>query len=222
MIYFFLALFWNLHIAVYTEGTCVLSVEILCSHKDTSCPYFLPRDILYFLSENMYTNSRCVQQMVKIENIYNNKIFDKNIQFTIELQTNIALACFNVLVIRNLNGTIGHTVYKKLKHTNKYLNGEFHHLPYPTAHHLCKAKQARQALTAKGCPWSEQAASPHQLCQNINKPHSRETDSTYILYSCLSWNWANSWDQKVPLQCANYIVTVANHIPGLKKDKHWC
>ena len=42
---------------------------------------------------------------------------NNNIQFTIELQANNSLAFLDVLVIRNSNGTIGHTVYRKPTHT---------------------------------------------------------------------------------------------------------
>ncbi|CAK1596643.1 unnamed protein product [Parnassius mnemosyne] len=51
------------------------------------------------------------------------------IQFTMELEANNSLAFLDVLVIRNPNNTVGHTVYRKKTHTNRYLNGESHHHP---------------------------------------------------------------------------------------------
>lgn len=52
-----------------------------------------------------------------------------NIQFTMELEADCSLAFLDVLVIRNPNGTLGHTVYRKKTHTDRYLNGESHHHP---------------------------------------------------------------------------------------------
>ncbi|CAK1594250.1 unnamed protein product [Parnassius mnemosyne] len=51
------------------------------------------------------------------------------IQFTMELEANNTLAFLDVLVIQNPDNTIGHTVYRKNTHTNRYLNGESHHHP---------------------------------------------------------------------------------------------
>ncbi|KAG6458307.1 hypothetical protein O3G_MSEX010782 [Manduca sexta] len=57
-------------------------------------------------------------------NSINNKI-----QFTMELEHNKSLAFLDVLIIRNPNQTLSHTVYRKQTHTDKYLNGESHHHP---------------------------------------------------------------------------------------------
>ncbi|CAG5028243.1 unnamed protein product [Parnassius apollo] len=46
-----------------------------------------------------------------------------------ELEANNSLAFLDVLVIRNPDNTIGHTVYRIKTHTNRYLNGESHHHP---------------------------------------------------------------------------------------------
>ncbi|CAG5008445.1 unnamed protein product [Parnassius apollo] len=46
-----------------------------------------------------------------------------------ELEAKNSLPFLDVLVIRNPNNTIGHTVYRKRTHTNRYLNGESHHHP---------------------------------------------------------------------------------------------
>ncbi|CAK1594055.1 unnamed protein product [Parnassius mnemosyne] len=54
---------------------------------------------------------------------------NSKIQFTMELEANNSLAFLDVLVIRNPNNTVGHTVYRKKTHTNRYLNGESHHHP---------------------------------------------------------------------------------------------
>ncbi|KAG6450067.1 hypothetical protein O3G_MSEX006382 [Manduca sexta] len=46
-----------------------------------------------------------------------------------ELEHNKSLAFLDVLVIRNPDQTLSHTVYRKQTHTDKYLNGESHHHP---------------------------------------------------------------------------------------------
>nr|XP_049699777.1 uncharacterized protein LOC126053464 [Helicoverpa armigera] len=51
------------------------------------------------------------------------------IQFTMESEANNSLAFLDVLVIRNPNNTLSHTVYRKKTHTDKYLHGESHHHP---------------------------------------------------------------------------------------------
>ncbi|XP_045456272.1 uncharacterized protein LOC123666111 [Melitaea cinxia] len=54
---------------------------------------------------------------------------NSKIQFTMELEANKSLAFLDVLVIRNPNNTLSHTVYRKHTHTDRYLNGESHHHP---------------------------------------------------------------------------------------------
>lgn len=54
---------------------------------------------------------------------------NSKIQFTMELETNNSLAFLDVLVIRNPDNTLGHTVYRKPTHTDRYLNGNSHHHP---------------------------------------------------------------------------------------------
>ncbi|CAK1591283.1 unnamed protein product [Parnassius mnemosyne] len=54
---------------------------------------------------------------------------NSKIQFTMELEANNSLAFLDVLVIRNPDNIIGHTVYRKKTHTNRYLNGESYHHP---------------------------------------------------------------------------------------------
>lgn len=89
-----------------------------------------------------------------------NSIYD-NVKLTIELQVNNSLAFLDDLVIKNLNGTVGHKMYRKPTHTKRYLNGESHH--YPTqlstvgreerAHHLCDSEHPVEApSTGERCP----------------------------------------------------------------------
>ncbi|KAJ0178857.1 hypothetical protein K1T71_005632 [Dendrolimus kikuchii] len=47
-----------------------------------------------------------------------------NIKFTMELEANNKLAFLDVLILRNPDNTLGHTVYRKPTHTDKYLNGK--------------------------------------------------------------------------------------------------
>ncbi|KAJ0169565.1 hypothetical protein K1T71_014750 [Dendrolimus kikuchii] len=52
-----------------------------------------------------------------------------NIKFTMKLEANNKLAFLDVLILRNPDNTLGHTVYRKPTHTDKYLNGSSHHHP---------------------------------------------------------------------------------------------
>ncbi|XP_018569905.1 uncharacterized protein LOC108909916 [Anoplophora glabripennis] len=52
-----------------------------------------------------------------------------DIQFTMEVDKNAALSFLDVLVERKPDGTLGHRVYRKRTHTDKYLNAESHHHP---------------------------------------------------------------------------------------------
>lgn len=51
------------------------------------------------------------------------------INFTMEVEENNSLAFLDVKVIRKPDGTIGHTVYRKSTHTDRYLHAASHHHP---------------------------------------------------------------------------------------------
>ncbi|XP_055856163.1 uncharacterized protein LOC129919329 [Episyrphus balteatus] len=51
------------------------------------------------------------------------------IQFTMEIEENNTLAFLDVKVIKNQDGTLGHTVYRKNTHTDRYLHAASHHHP---------------------------------------------------------------------------------------------
>ena len=57
-----------------------------------------------------------------------NSIHDK-IKFTMEVESGNSLAFLDTKLIRKPDHTLGHTVYRKPTHTNRYLNGESHHHP---------------------------------------------------------------------------------------------
>lgn len=48
-------------------------------------------------------------------------------QFTMELEEGGTLRFLDVLVKRKPNGTVGHEVYRKLTHTDRYLTADSHH-----------------------------------------------------------------------------------------------
>ncbi|KAM3823585.1 uncharacterized protein M6D78_018813 [Vipera latastei] len=51
------------------------------------------------------------------------------IQFTMETEANNQLPFLDVLVYKKSNGSLGHTIYHKKTHTNRYLNALSHHHP---------------------------------------------------------------------------------------------
>ena len=51
------------------------------------------------------------------------------IQFTMETEEDDQLPFLDVLVKKHTDGTLGHTVYRKKTHTNRYLNAASHHHP---------------------------------------------------------------------------------------------
>ena len=52
-----------------------------------------------------------------------------NIRFTIDIEENGKLPFLDVLVSKEANGTLGHQVYRKTTHTDRYLHAESHHHP---------------------------------------------------------------------------------------------
>lgn len=53
----------------------------------------------------------------------------QNIQFTMEKENNGKLPFLDVLVSRNKNGKLGHGIYRKPTHTDRYLHATSHHHP---------------------------------------------------------------------------------------------
>ncbi|XP_039204586.1 uncharacterized protein LOC120310339, partial [Crotalus tigris] len=51
------------------------------------------------------------------------------IQFTMETEANNQLPFLDVLVYKKSNGSLGHTIYQKKTHTNRYLHALSHHHP---------------------------------------------------------------------------------------------
>ena len=51
------------------------------------------------------------------------------IQFTMELESDEKLPFLDVLVYKKANGNLGHTVYRKATHTDRYLHAQSHHHP---------------------------------------------------------------------------------------------
>jgi hypothetical protein len=53
----------------------------------------------------------------------------KSIEFTMEIEQDRTLPFLDVLVSRRVDGTLGHTVYRKSTHTDLYLHAKSEHHP---------------------------------------------------------------------------------------------
>lgn len=67
------------------------------------------------------------QELVNFQNFLNDQ--HSEIQFTMESEKDGALPFLDVLVKRKPDGTLGHQVYRKPTHTNRYLNAQSNHHP---------------------------------------------------------------------------------------------
>ena len=52
-----------------------------------------------------------------------------SIRFTMEIEANKCLPFLDVQVIRKPDGSLGHSVYRKKTHTNRYLHADSNHHP---------------------------------------------------------------------------------------------
>ena len=52
-----------------------------------------------------------------------------NIHFTIDIEENGKLPFLDILISKKADGTLGHQVYRKPTHTDRYLHAESHHHP---------------------------------------------------------------------------------------------
>ena len=72
----------------------------------------------------------CILKSNEVETFLNhlNSVHQK-IQFTMEMEKDNSLPFLDVKLLKNPNGTIGHTVYRKSTHTDRYLHATSHHHP---------------------------------------------------------------------------------------------
>nr|XP_032521699.1 uncharacterized protein LOC116773369 [Danaus plexippus plexippus] len=121
-----------------------------------------------------------VKQDMRSSDLQEDDVHDtaNKIQCTIELEANNSLAFLDILVVRNPDNTLGHTVYRKPTHTDRYLNGYSHHHPIQLAtvgksllqraQHLCDAdhleaelQHVKHALTINNLPVPRQHRKKH-------------------------------------------------------------
>jgi hypothetical protein len=78
-----------------------------------------------------------------------------SIRFTMEVEENRQLPFLDVLVTRNEDGTLSHSIYRKKTHTNRYLNAASHHHPIQktsvirTMYHRAFALADKQSLQSE-------------------------------------------------------------------------
>lgn len=60
-------------------------------------------------------------------NLLNNQL--ENIKFTMELEENKNIAFLDLLISKKNNGALGHQIYRKKTHMDRYLHARSHHRP---------------------------------------------------------------------------------------------
>ena len=53
----------------------------------------------------------------------------EHIKFTMEVEEENQIPFLDVLITKRIGGTLGHQVYRKKTHTDRYLHTDSHHLP---------------------------------------------------------------------------------------------
>ena len=76
-----------------------------------------------------------------------------SISFSFEIEANNTLPFLDVAVSRNSNGTLGHKVYRKPTHTDRYLN-------YRSFHHPSVKQSVSKSLVRRA----------HQICDETSLP----------------------------------------------------
>ncbi|CAH2098873.1 unnamed protein product [Euphydryas editha] len=95
---------------------------------------------------------------------------NNNIQFTMELEANNTLAFLDVLIIRNPDHSLSHSVYRKSTHTNRYLNGASHHHPRQlSAVGLSLFQRARGSVTRN--TWTQSYSTSSRYCVTTTSEH---------------------------------------------------
>ena len=90
------------------------------------CPLFTPH---HDSGEGTYVDVTCTvlpQGLVTSFHEHLNSI-DKNIQFTVEKESSGQMPFLDVLLMREEDGTVSTSVYRKPTHTDQYLAFESHH-----------------------------------------------------------------------------------------------
>ncbi|XP_071439841.1 uncharacterized protein [Hetaerina americana] len=77
------------------------------------------------------------------------------IKFTKELEKDGRLPFLDVLVTRKLDGTLGHSVYRKPTHTDRYLHATSHHHPQQKAGVIKTFLQSRKSVRRRITPSRE-------------------------------------------------------------------
>ncbi|KAJ2937676.1 hypothetical protein O0L34_g17486 [Tuta absoluta] len=116
-----------------------------------------------------------------------------NIKFTMESEQKNQLAFLDILKIKNTNGTISHSVYRKTTHTDRYLNGNSHHHPsqlaavgtslFQRARGICDPQHLDNELKhVRRVLHENNLKPPRQRHRNRAKPSTVERQPAYLPY----------------------------------------
>ena len=142
-----------------------LVMEDVESRALTSFPY-PPRFWTRYVDDTC-----CALRTDSVDNFHRHlNSIEPSIQFTVEAESEGQLAFLDVLISRNLDGSMDTTVYRKPTHTNKYLDFSSHH---PLAHKIAVVRtlySRAQALMPSGTTYHFQSLSPEWLPSNFHSP----------------------------------------------------
>ena len=123
----------------------------------------------------------------------------KNIQFTMEMEENGRLPFLDIDIYKKTTGSLGHKVYRKPTHTNRYLHQLSHHHPahkhsvlstlVHTAYALCDHESLSQELDFLTTTFKHNGYNDRQIeramkpSRQIPVPESKLTATAFIPYT---------------------------------------
>jgi hypothetical protein len=127
-----------------------------------------PKVFLRYVDDTFVIWQHGRDELIRFFNHLNS--INNNIQFTMEIESKKKLPFLDVLVTRNSDGTLGHSVYRKPTHTDRYLNANSHHHPAQKMAVLHTLVNRAIAISDRNHYQSEKNHLSHVLAMNGYSP----------------------------------------------------